>query len=523
MSLRIKRLCSLLCAWLLAVGVLLPSAGAARSSFSDVKTGSWYAGTVGAMTEQGLLSGYPDGTFRPSRTISAAEFVAIVARCGGLQAAASGGAHWASGTMQAALNAGWYDWDELPPTGEKYDQPIARQLAVNILMRALLPDKTGDYNTESAKMDDFSELSCRYYNKVLAAYACGVVCGDDQGCFHPASGLTRAEACAIIQRALALTDGTTAPVTPSEPETPSVSAEAKGGVSAHGWLQVKGTQLCDASGAPVALHGMSSHGIQWYPQYTNRQSIANTAAYGANLFRVAMYTGEGGYLSNPAQAKQAAFAAMDAAIANDMYVIIDWHILSDGNPKTHQTEAQAFFREVSTKYGDNPAVLYEICNEPNGAVSWKSDIKPYAETIVRTIRANAPKSIILIGSGTWSQDLQDPAADPVAGENLMYTCHFYAGTHGQWLRDRISDAMSRGLPVFVTEWGASRADGSGGVFAAESRQWISFLRQKGISWANWSLCDKSETSAALTPGTPANRKWTDSDLSESGKLVFSQF
>ncbi len=240
MSLRIKRLCSLLCAWLLAVGVLLPSRRGGAEQLFRCENGQLVCGHGRRDDGAGLLSGYPDGTFRPSRTISAAEFVAIVARCGGLQAAASSGAHWASGTMQAALNAGWYDWDELPPTGEKYDQPIARQLAVNILMRALLPDKTGDYNTESAKMDDFSELSCRYYNKVLAAYACGVVCGGDRGCFHPASGLTRAEACAIIQRALALTDGTAAPVTPSEPETPSVSAEAKGGVSAHGWLQVKG-------------------------------------------------------------------------------------------------------------------------------------------------------------------------------------------------------------------------------------------------------------------------------------------
>ena len=515
-----KMLACLLCICLALGGAALPTA-AAKGGFSDVAPSSWYAKTVGAMTENGLLSGYPDGTFRPNRTISGAEFVAIVARCGGLQAAPSGGTHWASGTMQAALGAGWYDWDELPPTGETYDQPIARQVAVNILMRALLPDKTGDYNTESAKMADFSALSGRYYNKVLAAYACGVVHGDDRGCFHPTSGLTRAEACAIIQRALALTDGIVTPVTPSEPEAPA--AETRGGVSAHGWLQVKGTQLCGEDGAPVALHGMSSHGIQWYPQYTNRQSIANTAAYGANLFRVAMYTGEGGYLSNPAQAKQTAFAAMDAAIANDMYVIIDWHILSDGNPKTYQTEAQAFFREVSAKYGDSPAVLYEICNEPNGAVSWKNDIKPYAEAMVQTIRANAPKSIILIGSGTWSQDLQDPAADPVAGTNLMYSCHFYAGTHGQWLRDRISAAMRQGLPVFVSEWGVSRADGSGGVFTAESETWLTFLRQQGISWAGWSLCDKNETSAALKPGTPATRAWTNSDLSESGKFMFSHF
>lgn len=141
---------------------------------------------------------------------------------------------------------------------------------------------------------------------------------------------------------------------------------------------MQGTQLCDEHGAAVELHGMSSHGIQWFPQYTTKQAIANTAAYGANLFRVAMYTGEGGYLSSPAQIKKAAYAAMDAAIENDMYVIIDWHILSDGNPLFHLKEAQAFFQEVSARYADSPAVLYEICNEPNGGVTWKNNIKPYA-------------------------------------------------------------------------------------------------------------------------------------------------
>ena len=85
-------------------------------------------------------------------------------------------------------------------------------------------------------------------------------------------------------------------------------------MSEHGKLHVQGTQLCDEHGAAVELHGMSSHGIQWFPQYTTKQAIANTAAYGANLFRVAMYTGEGGYLSSPAQIKKAAYAAMDAAL-----------------------------------------------------------------------------------------------------------------------------------------------------------------------------------------------------------------
>lgn len=197
------------------------------AAFNDVPAGAWYADTVTAMSAQHLLNGYPDGSFRPNSTISAAEFVSVVARCGGLQPAAPATAHWASGTMQAALDAGWYDWDELPPTGEAYDRPISRQVAVNTLMRALLPTKTGDYSTESAKISDFSQLCGRYYSKVLAAYACGVAQGDNEGRFLPLSSLTRAQACAVIQRALNISGSTPAP----EPETPVTS---EGGVSAHG-------------------------------------------------------------------------------------------------------------------------------------------------------------------------------------------------------------------------------------------------------------------------------------------------
>jgi len=88
---------------------------------------------------------------------------------------------------------------------------------------------------------------------------------------------------------------------------------------------------------------MSSHGLQWYGQFASAQAIAATAEYGANVFRVAMYTGEGGYLSQPQSMQAQVTAAVDAAIENDMYVIIDWHILSDNNPNTYKTEAIAFF------------------------------------------------------------------------------------------------------------------------------------------------------------------------------------
>lgn len=523
-----KRCSVLLLVLVLVLGVvccLSAPVRAAQGAFSDVAPDAWYAETVADMTEAGWLSGYPDGTFQPQKTISGAEFVTVVARCAALSPTTGQTAHWASGTLQAALNAGWYDWDELPPTGEQHDAPIPRQLAIKILMKALLPEARGDYAQQAHKLQDLSDLNGRYYDAVFAAYAAGVVTGDDRGYFHPQQGLTRAEACAIIQRATAqrTPSDTPQPDTPTTPPVQEPVTPVQGGVSQNGWLQVKGTRLCNQAGEPVVLHGMSSHGVQWYPQFTSQAALANTARYGANLFRVAMYTEEGGYLHNPKTVLNQTIQAVEAAIAQDMYVIVDWHILSDGNPMTHLTEAKAFFTEMATRYGDNPAVLFEICNEPNGNITWAGDVKPYAQAVVATIRQSAPRSVILIGSPTWSQDLHLAAADPVSGTNLMYTCHFYAGTHGQWLRDRIDTALAAGLPIFISEWGTSASDGNGGVFLPETAQWLDFLKTRNISWANWSLCDKNESSAALNPGTNPGGVWTEKDLSASGKVVFGGF
>ncbi len=495
----------------------------ASGAFPDVPPDSWYAGTVNAMAEAGWVKGLPDGGFHPFDTISAAEFVTVVARCAGLAPAAGASAHWAAPQLQAALEAGWYDWDELPPTGERFGAPISRQLAVKILMKGLLPDARGEYAQQAHKLGDLSTLDGRYYEAVFAAYAAGVVKGDDKGNFRAQEGLTRAEACALIWRGMERMDPAPAATPSPQPAPTPSSPPIQGGASENGWLRVVGTTLCHEEGEPVGLRGMSSHGVQWYPQFTSREAVANTARYGANLFRVAMYTGEGGYIANPQAVLEQTLQAVDGAIANDMYVILDWHILSDGNPITYLAQAREFFDRVSRRYQDKPNLLYELCNEPNGNVSWAKDVKPYAEEMVKVIRANSPKAVILIGSPTWSQDIHLAAADPVAGENLMYTCHFYAGTHGKWLRDRIDAALAAGLPIFVSEWGTSAADGSGGVYLGAAEEWLDFLDARGISWCNWSLCDKAETSAALRPGVSPTGPWTQEDLSDSGRFVFSRF
>jgi endoglucanase len=292
------------------------------------------------------------------------------------------------------------------------------------------------------------------------------------------------------------------------------------GVSACGKLKVSGTNLTDRDGNIVILKGMSSHGMQWYPQFARNKSILATKKAGANVFRIAMYTAEGGYLTNPGVAEDVKRAA-DDALSLDMYAIIDWHILYDNDPLPNVQKAEKFFEEMSYRYRNESGIIYEICNEPNGdAVTWGGSVKPYAKRVIPVIRKNSPDAVVLVGSPTWSQDVDIAAADPLNFQNIMYTLHFYAGTHGDTLREKCLKALELGAPVFASEWGTSRADGSGGVYIKESGEWLEFLSSHNISWCNWSLGDRGETSAALLPGAPED--WDDSNLSESGRFVMSR-
>ena len=513
---------------LLAAFVISAVLGLTAYAYTDVPEGKWYYENIQAMSETGLLKGYDDNTFRPDNQITYAEFVSVLKRYESPDNNSTSSGHWAKGAMEYAYKNGWYDYDEINEA--LYDTAIPRYMAVKLTALSFnLPQTENDdgvYWRYMNEIKDFNSIDGRYGYLVIRAYNNGVLTGDENGNFNPRNPLTRAEACAIISRAANMVSEKTAisdvPDAPDVPQT-SVSGERVvcSGVSENGKLQVIGTQLSNERGEPVVLRGMSSHGLQWFANFTDRESIAKTARAGANVFRLAMYTGENGYLSQQENIKKVLYNGVDSAIAEDMYVIIDWHILSDGNPMTNVDAAESFFREVSEKYGGYDNVIYEICNEPNGNVTWSNDVKPYAERIIPVIRENDPDGVILVGSPTWSQDIDKAADDPLAFENIMYTCHFYAGTHTQWLRDRITYALEKGAPIFISEWGTSAADGNGGVFLEESQRWLEFLNANNISWVNWSLCDKNEASAAIAANAGVN--WSEDTLSESGKFVFSNF
>ena len=311
---------------------------------------------------------------------------------------------------------------------------------------------------------------------------------------------------------------------PAVSEAPSVDDSTPYGQ--HGALHVENGKLTDADGNTVQLYGMSTHGIAWFPQYINYDSFRTLRDdWNTNCIRLAMYTAEyGGYCAggDKEQLKQLVRDGVSYATELGMYVIVDWHILSDCDPNQNKDEAIAFFREMSETFADNDNVLYEICNEPNSGTSWDS-IKSYAEEVIPVIREQKPDAVILVGTPTWSQEIDKAAASPLTFDNVMYTLHFYAGTHKDDLRNRLETCAQNNLPVFVSEFGMCDASGNGANDFDSTTKWLDLLNKYQISFCCWNLANKDESSSVFKAASTALSDWTDEDFNESGRWIREYF
>lgn len=284
-------------------------------------------------------------------------------------------------------------------------------------------------------------------------------------------------------------------------------------VKNHGQLSVRGTQLVDQNGEAIVLRGLSFGWHNWWGKFYNKEVIKTLHNdWNATVLRAAMGVdaNENCYIQNPNASRAKIEAVINAAIDEDIYVIIDFH-----SHNIHLKEAKVFFDEMSKKYGKFPNIIYEIFNEPNYE-TWE-EVKSYSEAVIKVIRANDDNNIILIGSPHWDQDINLAAANPIKGyKNLMYTMHFYAGTHGKWLRDRTDEAIKSGLPIFVSESAGMEATGDGPLNLIAWQEYIDWMEKNKISWITWSVSSKVETCSFLKENADSRGNWKDNDIQESG-------
>jgi len=254
-------------------------------------------------------------------------------------------------------------------------------------------------------------------------------------------------------------------------------------------------------------------------EYYNERVVEYFARdWDATIVRAAIgMNSPGGYIDDPAENIARAEALIDAAIKHGMYVILDWHT---HNAETRIDLSKEFFTYFAKKYGKYPNLIYEIYNEPLDTTNWETVIKPYSEEIIKIIRDIDPDNLIVVGSQSWSQDVEKSARSPILGfDNLLYSLHFYAGTHGDELRANAESAINQGLALIVTEWGSVEANGDGEIDYTSTDEWVTFMQKHKLSHLSWAVNDKAESTSIFKPNTPPSRTFSEKDLTPSGILA----
>lgn len=304
-------------------------------------------------------------------------------------------------------------------------------------------------------------------------------------------------------------------------------------------LRVSEGVLKDSEGNVVALRGMSTHGLAWYPQYMNAGAIKSLKEHGANVIRLAMYSDAyEGYLQEEERNYNYVRMGIENALAMDMFSIVDWHILEDSNPNDNKENAVEFFDKISEIYGNNPGIIYEICNEPNGDTTWE-DVVEYAKEVIPVIRKNAPDSIIIVGTPKHSTDIKSAMDQPLSYDNIMYASHKYVDVSGKEELDVywLTKAVEEKFPVFVSEWGMAYGEESFYLDKEDidvDKQWetanlsyakdfLDFLSKNNISWCGWSLSNSDEIHSAIKVESDMFSNWSKDDLTPGGNLMFEYF
>jgi hypothetical protein len=242
-------------------------------------------------------------------------------------------------------------------------------------------------------------------------------------------------------------------------------------------LHVRGNELL-AGDAPIILRGVAVGDpilARAGRPLSDYQRIARD--WHANVVRISLHPSVWKH-----QPHAQVFAALDrdihAALDAGMVVILDWHTIgwpdgyyepiqkdwTDDPPDLYDSNfalAKDFWAAAAARYGGDGRIVFELWNEPvlsereEDAVrpGWDK-LKPYFEKLLEVVRAHSA-NVVLATANEWAYDMQGVRENLLAGQNIGYAWHIYAGTddddEAAWARNL--DKLETVAPVLVTEWG----------------------------------------------------------------------
>lgn len=256
-----------------------------------------------------------------------------------------------------------------------------------------------------------------------------------------------------------------------------------------------------AMGEPLARHGRT---VEDY------RTVAR--AWRANLVRLSVHPGRWRHQEAESLARLEQDVA--AALANRMWVAIDWHVIGWpdgwhqrpgagwGSPEDLYDSgfalAASFWRAMAERWGRDGRVIFELWNEPvRDPAQWNvapgqnwPELKRLYRELLAVVRPRA-QNLVLLGGDRWTYDLRGIRASPLEDPNAAYAWHVYASPFGNdpagWARHL--DGLDRVAPVVVTEWGfcpTCTGEHYQGTVTGFARPFLrKMLNGRSLSWTAW--------------------------------------
>ena len=290
--------------------------------------------------------------------------------------------------------------------------------------------------------------------------------------------------------------------------------------SSHGALTVSdGGTLTDVFGHNFTLNGISIDTENLNSTYLTQETFVTLKdELKVNMVRIPVWlNGTGGYCTGDdmtrAIIRSNVYAALNAAIYQDMYVILEWNLAEEQDLLKYRNEALAFFEDIATAYRAFPNIIYEIgSGKDTEDCSWE-DMLPFETELIDCIRYYSPDCVVIVGLPDGGQGIYEASENLIQRDNLLYG--YTMDPMDLYEEANLEMALAdEELPLFVT--GYSPLDEDGELLWQTSDTFLGLLNYYEISRCYSQLSSADADNSLLQSWFTGADSWNADAYTPSG-------